>query len=95
MKLPAIELTRKTGKEMILSNGHKRTLLDFWQWAYSDLVGNTERGALAEYIVAVACDADDNARISWASYDLNLANELKVEVKSSAYIQTWKQQALI
>ncbi len=30
------------------------TIKDFWQWAYSDLVGNTDRGTLAEYIVAKA-----------------------------------------
>lgn len=28
------------------------TLADFWSWAHSDLMGNTERGILAEYIVA-------------------------------------------
>jgi hypothetical protein len=26
------------------------SILDFWQWAASDLVGNTNRGLLAEYI---------------------------------------------
>ena len=92
MKLSAIEFTRKTGKEMFLGSRTKRTLLDFWKWAYSDLVGNTERGAIAEYIVAIACDIDNNIRVSWDSYDLSLKNGLKVEVKSSAYLQTWKQK---
>lgn len=92
MELSAIEFTRKTGKEMFLCNRKKKALLDFWQWAYSDLVGNTERGAIAEYIVAIACDIDDNTRVSWDSYDLSLKNGLKVEVKSSAYLQTWKQK---
>ena len=92
MKLSAIEFTRKVGKEMFLGSRTKKTLLDFWKWAYSDLVGNTERGAIAEYIVAIACDIDDNIRVSWDSYDLSLKNGLKVEVKSSAYLQTWKQK---
>jgi len=92
MKLSAIEFTRKTGKEMFLGSETKRTLLDFWKWAYSDLVGNTERGAIAEYIVAIACDIDNSIRVSWDSYDLSLKNGLKVEVKSSAYLQTWKQK---
>ena len=92
MELNAIKFARKSGKEMFLGNRNKRTLLDFWQWAYSDLVGNTERGALAEYIVAIACDIDNNSRVSWDSYDLTLKNGLKVEVKSSAYLQTWKQK---
>ena len=28
------------------------SILDYWGWAFSDLVGNTERGVLAEYLVA-------------------------------------------
>ncbi len=28
------------------------TIVDCWQWAYSDLISNTERGVLAEYLVA-------------------------------------------
>ncbi len=30
------------------------TIVDCWQWAYSDLISNTERGVLAEYLVAKA-----------------------------------------
>ena len=26
-------------------------ILDYWSWAYSDIVGNTNRGALAEFRV--------------------------------------------
>jgi hypothetical protein len=92
MKLNAIEFTRKTGNEIFSGYKNKKTLLDFWQWAYSDLIGNTERGAIAEYIVAIACNIDDNIRVSWDSYDLLLKNGLKIEVKSSAYLQTWKQK---
>lgn len=92
MKLKAIELTRKTGIESFLGSINKRTLLDFWQWAYSDIVGNTERGAIAEYIVANACKIDNNARVSWDSFDLSLKNGLKIEVKSSAFLQTWEQK---
>lgn len=92
MELEAIEFTRKTGKEIFNGDKRKRTLLDFWRWAYSDLIGNTERGAIAEYIVAIACEIDDNIRVSWNTYDLSLKNGLKIEVKSSAYLQTWKQK---
>ena len=39
-----------------------RTILDYWQWGFSDIVGNTERGILAEYIVAMAgCRAISNS----------------------------------
>ena len=26
------------------------SVVDFWSWAYSDLLNNTDRGVLAEYI---------------------------------------------
>jgi len=45
-------------------------LLDFWQWSASDLVGNTLRGVLAEYIVAQALAAAREIREGWAPYDL-------------------------
>ena len=92
MTLEAIEFTRKTGLEEIVSQSKKRNLIDFWQWAYSDIIGNTERGNLAEYLVALACGVDNKTRISWDAYDLELENGTKVEVKSSAYLQSWKQK---
>ena len=91
MELKAIEQTRKSGMEEIVGVNKTRSLLNFWQWAYSDLVGNTERGAVAEYLVALACDIEDRLRIGWDAYDLELKNEIKIEVKSSAYLQSWKQ----
>ena len=30
------------------------SVLDFWQWSMADLVSNTTRGVLAEFIVAQA-----------------------------------------
>ena len=92
MALPVIKPTHKTGEEPILSQTKKTKLLDFWQWAYSDILGNTERGILAEYFVALACGIENQERISWDAYDLKLENGIKVEVKSSAYIQTWEQK---
>jgi hypothetical protein len=54
-KYPAIETKKKTGNEQFLNAGSDVcTLRDFWAWAYSDLIGNTERGRLAEFIVAMA-----------------------------------------
>lgn len=92
MELKAINQTRKSGKEPITGINKERSLLNFWQWAYSDLIGNTERGAVAEYIVALACGIDEKIRIGWDTYDLELVNGIKIEVKSSAYLQTWKQR---
>ena len=65
---------------------------DYWQWAFSDIVGNTERGVLAEYIVAKAVGALGQTRNDWAPYDLLSPSGIKVEVKSSAYLQSWFQR---
>lgn len=94
MNLDAISFTKKSGKEQFVGDKICTTLLDFWKWAYSDLIGNTERGTVAEFIVAMACNINDSVRISWDSYDLTLKNGIKVEVKSSSYLQTWKQKKL-
>lgn len=92
MNLDAIDFSKKDGSEFFIGDKKHRKLLDFWQWAYSDLIGNTERGAVAEFLVAMACDISDEVRISWDTYDLTLKNGTKLEVKSSAYLQTWKQK---
>ena len=66
------------------------TVGDFWQWAYSDLISNTDRGILAEYIVAIALGIDDTVRVPWGPYDLVTPAGTKIEVKSGSYIQSWK-----
>lgn len=55
-KYPEIKISRKTGKESFHENGSPlgNSLLSFWQWSASDLIGNAMRGILAEYIVATA-----------------------------------------
>lgn len=66
---------------------------DFQAWAYDDLLTNTTRGVLAEYIVASALGICETKRVEWDQYDLEIA-DIKVEVKSAAYVQTWKQSRL-
>lgn len=63
---------------------------EFLAWAYDDLLTNTTRGVLAEYIVAKALGIRDTTRVEWDQYDLEI-DGVKVEVKSAAYVQTWKQ----
>jgi hypothetical protein len=46
---------------------------------------------LAEYIVAKALDIDNKVRIEWDAYDLKTEDGIKIEVKSAAYLQSWKQ----
>ena len=66
---------------------------EFLAWAYDDLLANTTRGVLAEYIVAKALGIRDTKRVEWDQYDLEI-DGVKVEVKSAAYVQTWKQTRL-
>lgn len=67
---------------------------EFQAWAYDDLLTNTTRGLLAEYIVATALGIRDTKRVEWDQYDLEidrLGKRVGIEVKSAAYVQTWEQ----
>lgn len=87
---------RKTGTEPLTFGGKATdfSLIEYWQWSASDVLGNTARGCLAEYIVATALGIADKIRDEWAPYDLKSAEGIKVEVKSAAYIQSWTQEDL-
>ncbi len=54
--LARISASRKTGAEPVMAAGRPvgATVADFWGWSRSDLLDNTERGVLAEFIVATA-----------------------------------------
>lgn len=67
------------------------SVLDFWQWAMSDLRMNNVRGYLAEFMVATATGSPVPARVEWASYDVLTADGIKVEVKATGYLQSWSQ----
>jgi len=95
MQISSIETKKKTGNEQFLNAGSDvYTLRDFWAWAYSDLVDNTERGKLAEFIVAMALGITEGISGSWDKYDLLSKEGIRVEVKTSAYLQSWSQQNL-
>lgn len=64
---------------------------EFWEWAYGNLLANTNRGVLAEYIVATALGICDTKRVEWNQYDLFIEGAGGIEVKSAAYVQTWEQ----
>ena len=82
MKYPAIKAITLSGNEPIIDvKGNTiARLTDFLRWAYSNLMGNTERGILAEYIVACALGIQNNERILWDKYDL-LMNTGNKEIK--------------
>lgn len=85
---------RKTGTERFTISGQETdfSLLQYWRWSASDVLGNTARGVLAEYIVATALGIADGVRDEWAPYDLISPNGIKIEVKSAAYLQSWHQK---
>jgi hypothetical protein len=66
--------------------------VDFWRWAFSDLRTNIVRGILAEFLVAQAVGDPSPLREAWDNWDVTTATSLKVEVKSSAYLQSWNQR---
>lgn len=96
MNLPEIISDKKTGKEkfMIKNEPLNFDLLDFWSWNQSDLIENRTRGILAEFIVKKALKIEFEKRIEWDNFDLITNNGKKLEIKSAAYIQSWKQRKL-
>lgn len=96
MELPKLVASRKTGDEHFHSANRPLdiTMLHFWQWSGSDLVSNTARGLLAEFIVASALGLTSELREEWRSFDLLTASGRKIEVKSCAYLQAWGQTKL-
>jgi hypothetical protein len=94
-RYPYIPTVRQTGIECFKLGDQilPVNLLSFWQWSASDLVGNTARGCLAEYIVAMALGLTAGVRKDWEAYDLQ-CNGWKIEVKTSAYLQSWVQRRM-
>jgi hypothetical protein len=71
--------------------GSSATVQDFWRFALGDLRMNNARGYLAEFIVAQALGLSDARRVEWDAYDI-LWDDITIEVKSSAYLQSWDQR---
>ena len=69
-------------------------MVDFWRWAMSDLRMNTIRPMLAEFLVARAVGDPQRVRVEWANHDVTSAEGIRIEVKSTGYLQSWKQRKL-
>jgi hypothetical protein len=83
-----------TGGEQFHSSGRETgiCLREFWSWSSSDLLNNTMRGVLAEFLVARATGVAEDARACWKPYDLKTARGLRIEVKSASRWQSWNQR---
>jgi hypothetical protein len=64
-----------------------------WQFSHSDLQSNTERAKVAEALVGHALGLSLGTP-DWEGCDLITATGHRVEVKSSAFLQSWKQKRL-
>lgn len=68
------------------------TVSDFWQWAYSDLIDNTSRGVIAEFLVNQSFNKALHytpMRANWLPFDVTSPSGRRIEVKSAAYLQSW------
>ena len=91
--LGAMKVKPLAGTEVFHRQGValEHNVADFWRWAYSNLAANNLRGHLAEFLVGSDLGVTDRPRVEWADHDLRTKSGFKVEVKSAAYLQTWKQ----
>lgn len=67
------------------------TVMDFWRWAFSDLIDNTQRGVMAEFLVYSSLYefTFKQMRRNWLPFDITSPSGRRIEVKSAAYIQAW------
>jgi hypothetical protein len=84
-----VAISKCNGSELV--SQANVTVHDFWAWAYSDILSNRNRSVFAEFLVAVALNLTDQPRVEWDAVDLRYGDK-KIEVKSSAYIQSWQQK---
>ena len=91
----AVHLQPRQPEEPFIFDGkqEKFSLLDFWIWSGSNVLNNTLRGQIAEYIVTKATGARVPAiRVEWNSIDVMTPQGISIEVKSAAYFQFWHQK---
>lgn len=97
MTLSRVKTPPLAGSELVHDNGDATgpTVLDFWRWSGSDLLSNATRGRFAEFLIATAIGIDTTSpRNEWAAWDLTSPDGAKIEVKCSAYLQSWYQAKL-
>ena len=88
-----------SGEELLHCSGSAvgTKLSDYWRWRGSNLLDNIERGFFAEFLVAKSLGLVGETRREWGAFDLKLPDldggeGTKIEVKSSAHLQSWPQE---
>ena len=95
---------QRTGDELIVFDDMPigKSLSDYWRRNASDLLNNTLRGSYCEFIVSAALGIDlSGTNDDWTPYDISFPynwvcngearDEVRIEVKSCAYLQAWRQ----
>lgn len=67
------------------------TVGGFWRWAWSDLIGSTERARLAKFIIACALGVEGVYRGSDEPCDLEMEGGVRVDVRAAGWVQSWHQ----
>lgn len=85
------EVKKLTGNEFFKNNNF--SILEFWQYGFSNLNSNVLRGSLAEFIIEnlLKDKSEIEIRNPWNDFDILYKNK-KIEVKCSSYIQDWDQE---
>ena len=90
-----MELLNGNEKFTLGGNDTGISVSEFWSWAYSDLLNNTLRGVLAEFLVKKSFSflppPRKILRTDWTPYDLTSPSGRRIEVKSAAYLQSWTE----
>lgn len=90
-----MELLNGNEKFTLDGNDTEISISEFWSWAYSDLLNNTLRGVLAEFLVKKSFSflppPREILRTDWTPYDLTSPSGRRIEVKSAAYLQSWSE----
>ena len=75
-------------EEMFLFKGEEQfSVLDFWRYAYSQLVGLGD--TIAEFLVAKALGIEKAENVNyWTAYDMAYRNK-RIEVKATWYVHPW------
>ncbi len=75
----------------IIGDLYGNTVLDFWSWAFSDILSSRNRGVFAEFLIGAVLGTTENARIEWDVAD-HIYRGRKIKVRSASYIQHWFQK---
>ena len=59
----------KLEPNQVIDDLYGNTVLDFWSWAFSDLISSANRSVFAEFLVGAVLGTTENTRIEWEVAD--------------------------